>query len=754
MNEIRGTIKEIIPYGNFLRLKVYVTESSIENAKLPSMMTVVGGVDDGEEFPRVGYEYLFTGTLKRHEKFGWQFNFDGFCETTPVSDEQLIDYIAEFAVGIKSSRAAKLVDAHGKDSLEILRTDPQKVASVTKCTIDQAIETQKIFIEKKKTERVLIELIGLLKDYSLPKKLPFELIKRFGASAITEIRSNPFIITEFKGVGFLKADKLYLGLGGSSISDERFARCMIHCMDEDRNGSVWHNPSDIANAMRKLLEVEFSTESIVEYAKSKKLLVQVDGYIAMMSEAVVEEKLAQEIVRLSGEPSLWPNPFDSEIFTIQTEHQRHELAKAFRSKLSVFVGRPGTGKTTTTAPVIKYLSQTIGGDCIAYCTPTGKAASRSREVLRADGIDDVTPSTIHSLLVAMPSGGGFRFEFNAENKLDVKVVVVDEISMIPQWLMLKLFEALPDDCHILLVGDPEGQLSPVGTGAPARDMLRSSLSSGNLSQIHRNAGSIVEFCSRVRDKQDFVASLDYKPDPYGKSGRKANLIHVNSSSGTTSRKKVTEICSMIIEQSLLQDPKNDIQVIVPLNTRTQCSRENLNRDLQSLFNPSGESINENFRIGDKIVCLENKLVKSLDSKTAVRINNGDFGVITGASKKTLECEFYFPLRHVEIPILSGLVELGYAATCHKMQGSQIPVGIVVLDDSFMACGRDGLVDANWLETAVTRSQLITYLVGSIDDMRRVAGRSYANRRRTFLKDFIDIQLTERHNETRTTTATA
>lgn len=465
--------------------------------------------------------------------------------------------------------------------------------------------------------------------------------------------------------------------------------------------------------------------------------------------------------------SLWPV-----VATLEgvSEHQRAALYRSLCRPVGILTGGPGTGKSTCLAAIVRGL---LAAGCygLAICAPTGKAAVRVTQALRDRGITQapLRARTIHQTLGVTRSGRdgrGWGFVHDKDNTLPAQFVLVDEASMLDVDLAASLFTALTLGTHVLLVGDT-GQLPPVGHGSPLRDLAAGGVPVGELTEIHRNAGMIVRACAAIRVGKSFETC-----DRYDADGG-ANLKHVEAGTPAEQRTALTSILRRFGESGTF-DPMNDVQVITPLNTKGEVARDPLNKLLQRVLNPpGGEELGGGplaeaggYRIGDKIICLRNQWLGAAEpidgddaddasnadaspsfaeaaDRADVYLANGEIGYVTGLETGLIYARFGDPRRDVAIPLKrereaadgsrkeedNDNFALAYAVTGHKMQGSEVPCCIVMIDQTTGAARATG---KEWWYTAVSRAQKLCITIGKRKTMLYQARKKALERRKTFL----------------------
>ena len=433
--------------------------------------------------------------------------------------------------------------------------------------------------------------------------------------------------------------------------------------------------------------------------------------------------------------SMWPDP---DTISMISDHQRDQLHEALISRIAILGGSPGTGKTFATAQVIKTLlaSGKVSPLDIAIGCPTGKAAVRLNETMNAAGVN-LRARTWHSLLGYSDAG----FEHHEENQWPFRILIGDESSMLDTSLMRAIFAARPRGCHVLLVGDVN-QLPPVGRGAPFRDIIASQVCGyGELRQIMRNSGGIVEACAAIRDEQPWS------------EGDNLKIIEA-----TNPVSQVNELIATLERLPANIDPVWDCQVLVAVNERSELSRKAINARLQDVLNDNPEVKGSPFRLDDKIVCLKNGRYTAIEADDDANMNdgrqvyvaNGELGQVVEIEPKSFVAKLLSPYRLIRIPRAKSSDDggegesgagcnwdLAYGLSTHKSQGSEWPVVIVMLDDYR---GASMVCDRSWLYTAISRARQQCILIGRKSTADAMCQRNNIHKRKTFLRE----QIQENH----------
>lgn len=707
--------------------------------------TVKTEAEEGEM--EAGITYRFYGSWSKHWRYGWQFHAKTWTKITPHDRIGVINYLMR-APGIGKVRAEKLWKAYGGDAVKKVREDPvgaaAAIAGKQSVPMEQRFKEAAAYLEEQKNlEDATISVVSLLAGRGFPKKLAKEVIKKYGNTAAELIRKNPYLLMKFRGVGFARADDMYLDLGGRPDRMKRQTLAIWHGIESASDGHTWFGTHFVEATLREKL-----ASATADPIRAIKLGLRA-GLLSMHRDesgapwfstnkmSADESFIAAKLAFLSTRESVWPKTESG-----LSDHQIEQLTVATSKPIGIFAGNPGTGKSYTAARLVSRLAQLCGYEEIAIVAPTGKAAVRVTEAMQECGVN-VRAKTVHSLLKVASAEDGWSFEHNETNPLEERYVIVDESSMLDTPIMSSLVKALRDDGHLMLIGDLQ-QLPPVGHGAPLRDLLTAGIPFGNLTEIRRNSGEIVRTCAKIRDQQGFSLADRLDPDVG------LNLC-IKRCADADAAAQIERLVGAARDRQIC-DAVWELQVIVALNEKSQVSRAVLNKSLQADLNSKNRQ-KTRFWPQDKIVCLRNQMLpvdldlmesvtddlegmvgETASGDAAAYIANGEIGKVIAVYPNRLVLEFFSPRRIVTLPKGEGAdavegFDLGYAISCHKSQGSQWKMVIVALDPSG---GARRVCDRSWIYTAISRAKDACILVGKDDTMRRMCREQKIDKRKTFL----------------------
>ncbi|MBR9800279.1 AAA family ATPase [bacterium] len=710
-------------------------------------ITIKGDAFEGQLRP--GLCYRFYGQWRNHERFGKQFWFQNFVMETPADEGAVRAYLKQ-CKGIGPAVSGQLWKTYGDKAIKVLREKPEQAAAdIARLKLEDALEASEFLKRNHRIERAKVDLMSVLNGKGFSRKLPDKIIRDFGSTSADVVKKNPYILMRYKGVGFQKADRLYLDLGHPPAKLKRQTLCAVHAI-QTQHGDTWHPIAVARNAIaQNVASSRINHERALQLARRGHLLEQRyhcnTWWLAETRKAMSEKNVADAAISMTSDEAFWPEAVEG-----LSEHQIENLQKATRRQLGILAGSPGTGKTYTAAALIRSLIGEFGLSKIAVAAPTGKAAVRISQALTDNGLP-MTAKTIHSLLGVMSSDDGYGFEYGQFNPLPYKFILVDEASMIDCDLMSSLLLACDSSTHVLLIGDTN-QLSPVGHGAPLRDLINAGIPCGELTEIRRNSGRIVRTCAEIREANRFTASekLDLE------NGE--NLLHLEKPTPESQIEQLEGLLSRLQgDPERKYDPIWDIQVLVAVNKKSELGRKALNEKLQKLLNPRGRTVAGGpFRVGDKIINTKNEKFRDLNGEGEHYVANGEQAEVVEVEKTRVIARLIAPPRLIVIPkgdtskqdpdrekqtgdddkdepTGTGCNwELGYAISVHKSQGSEWPIAIVMLDSNPAA---SRVQSRNWIYTAISRAKTFCITIGQ----RKIANemtRRDGLRRKTFLVETI------------------
>lgn len=682
-----------------------------------------------------GERYLFYGEFKTHSEYGEQFQARSSIMVQPHTEDGIVRYLMRVPQ-VGAVVAAGLWAAYGPDAVKMLRENPGKCTDVHGLGDGVAKKASAYLKSVAALENCTIELAGLFDGRGFSKGLPVAVLNKMGNTAAMKIRADPYILLDFDGCGFIGVDKLYLALGLDPTALHRQGRCLEHLFVKDASGDTWKSQAWVVNNMsNQLSDVSVDVCAATQWCLNKRLLVfkrdEKDNlWLGLFKKGMQEKVVADSLWGLLVADAL-PWEVENRFAADLSLHQHAELNQATAANIGLFIGGPGTGKTYSVARLVEATKKLHGEKAIALAAPTNLAAKRLTESMLKHNVK-MQATTIHALLSVdyVTSSGGWTFKHDKGNRLKQKFYVIDEASMIGTDLMGSFLAAVPTGSRVLFVGDV-GQLPPVSHGAPLRDMIAAEFPIGRLTEIIRNTGSIVEACKAVSEGRS-VRFDDHLDLAAGK-----NLILCYAKDGISIQTNVVRVLQEIKKRGLA-DPIRDCQVLVAVHKKSEASRVKLNNLIQSVLNP-GEY---NFNAGDKIVCTKKGMVNALVGKTKLPIVKGEFGYVAKVTDASFVAEFDFPKRLVRVVTRGnddGSVgtgahfDLGYAITGHRMQGSQAPVILLVLDDYYgaqMVCSRE------WVNTSISRAEKVCFCFGTVDTVNKFIRHTEIETRKTFLKEML------------------
>lgn len=703
-------------------------------------------LDEGECIEAEG-EYV------EHAVYGRQFKTVSFRVIEPEDAAAVERYLGSGAIkGVGAALAARIVRRFGDDTFRIIEEEPHRLAEVKGISEKKAREIAEQVEEKKDVREAML----FLQKYGITNALSLKIYKQYGMGLYKVLQENPYRLAEdVFGIGFRIADEIAAKTGIHPDSDYRIRSGMLYVLSQAGGEGHVYLPSGLLldkSAEMLGLSTEQIAPQLENLAIERKIVIKEkagircvysnSSYYAELNCARMLFELQRAFSSADRLTTLEKERLADNIKRLELSNhmeldalQRKAVISAVENGIFILSGGPGTGKTTTINMIIRYFEDE--GLDIFLAAPTGRAAKRMTE---ATGFE---AKTIHRLLELNGAvsederaGAAVHFEKNELNPLETDVVIIDEMSMVDIYLFQALLKAIAPGTRLIMVGD-RNQLPSVGAGQVLKDLMESGkIESVVLSKIFRQAGEsdIVINAHRINEGKEIA--LDNKSmDFFFLERDNVNVIYKHM--------------ILLITQKLPKYVKSgmyDIQVLTPMR-KGALGVEALNGILQQYLNPPepektelihGDGV---FRLGDKVMQVKNnyQLEWEIVSKYGIAVDsgqgvfNGDVGIIKEINEtaKTVVVE-YDDLRRVTYPI-NGLdeIELAYAITIHKSQGSEYPAVIMPL-----LTGPKMLLNRNLLYTGVTRAKNCVTILGSRETVRQMIANENEQKRYTGLKERI------------------
>jgi exodeoxyribonuclease V alpha subunit len=695
---------------------------------------VIAGVLPGVQ---CGETLRVQGHWTRHAQHGDQFKVASFESKLPATVHGIRKYLGSGLIhGIGKTYAKKIVDHFGKQTLEIISNQSGRLREVPGIGKQRAVAIKKAWDQQFAVRDVMM----FLQTYGVTTRQCLKLVKKYGNNARTILEKEPYrLATEIERIGFATADKIALNLGLPNNSDARIDAGILHCLRERANdGHTACALERLRELATELLRVEAGPvgERIKQLLTQRRLVaVELSGETSnerlkgcqLPNMAAAEGKIVRHLRLCMDTPSrLPPIRIDAALDWASKRAgfvfaglQSEAICNALQQKVSILTGGPGTGKTTILRALVEILQAKKVR--VVAASPTGRAAQRLAE---ATGMQ---ASTIHRLLKVNSADGGFVH--NEDVPLTTDFLIVDEASMLDNSLASSLLAALPAEAHLLLVGDTD-QLPSVGAGNFLADLIASeTMVVTRLNTIFRQT----EESGIVATAHGILHGKSEPPNLIGSMGQLNPEPDFNFIMETDAQACVHTLRGLLetfIPRHYKLNPIRDVQVLSPLH-KGIAGVSALNQTLQDTLNPAQGNQSANaryraskqmhfreatgrplptsldygsvqFRLGDKVIQTRNNYDKG--------IFNGDTGIISGIAPDRSSLTVDFDNESIECSKsdLSDL-QLAYAITIHKSQGSEYPVVIIpLLKQHFL------LLQRNLLYTAITRAKSKVFIIGDPD----------------------------------------
>lgn len=719
--------------------------------------TVLNLMGDGEEITCVGFFKTMDqgetieaqGEYITHQVYGRQFKIEHYKILPPDDVVSIERYLGSGAIkGVGEALAARIVKMFGADTYRIIEEEPERLAEVKGISTRKAREIAVTVYEKRDAR----EAMTFLQTYGISNTLAIRIYETYGLNLYGVMKENPYRLAEdIHGIGFRIADEIAAKIGIHTDSDYRIRSGILYTLQQaGADGHCYLPEGRLLARAGELLEIvpELMEPQLQNLAMDKKLVIKMpepgeqERKVYASNYYYAELNCAKMLHDLNITEELLPaeeadvlskiDQVEADLEIELDELQKRSVLECIRNGIFILSGGPGTGKTTTINAIIRYfLSQKMD---IFLAAPTGRAAKRMTE---ATGYES---RTIHRLLelngAVSEEARAARFERNEENPLEADVIIVDEMSMVDIFLFQALLKAIPVGTRLIMVGDVN-QLPSVGAGQVLQDLMQSGrFETVVLEKIFRQAkeSDIVLNAHRIHGGEDLV--LDNKSkDFFFLERNDTDVIYKH-------------MIQLILDKlpPYVGTQSYEIQVLTPMR-KGKLGVEVLNGILQKYLNPPSSAKKECqvgdtlFREQDKVMQIKNnyQLEWEVVSRYGIPIDkgsgifNGDIGIIQSIDDYAHEVVIeYDEHRRVTYQYAQlDEVELAYAVTIHKSQGSEYPAVIMPL-----LSGPRMLFNRNLLYTGVTRAKNCVTILGSRETLREMVANNYQNRRFTGLSDRI------------------
>lgn len=676
------------------------------------------------EFCAVGYglpitksaKYNLNGEWKKDKKYGIQYKVSSFEQHISHSKEGIIAYLSSGQIkGIGVKLAEKIYDTFGEKTLETLDKSPELLLDIP------GIKENKLkkIIASYTASRGARDIIAFLAPYGLTTGKILKFYKQYGSNTLDVVKNHPYKLCELSGIGFRTADNIASNLGLNPLSSERVDSAILYTLaNAEVCGHLCLTERELFNQCINLLKDPKIPDNLIKervvYLVDTEQLCVYNGHYYNAKTAKVESALAKLVKTQTGKIRLFDNiNLDQQIeyeesvsgITFAPE-QRAAIKTALTNKLSIITGGPGTGKTLIQRAILNIYHRLYPAYEICCCAPTGRAARRMNETT------GFYSSTIHKALCLFADDDG---EFSEPEGIEADLVLVDECSMLDIFLAYKLFHALAPSTQLILIGDAD-QLPSVGPGAVLSELI----DCGNIPVIKFDKIFRQDKNSRIAVNAAKIRHGDTNLD-YGDDFK---LVH------SSDLKKSADLAVKIYKEEVDKYGIDNVVLLSPFRQKTETGTDALNESAREKLNPDNGKIEVSsgkkvFRSGDKIMQMKN-----LED-----INNGDIGYIEGIYMS--EQEFFVDIdfkdgrrRLYDKDEFSSL-DLGYASTIHKSQGSEYHSVIICCQSAHHIMLKRPL-----LYTAITRGKEKVTIVGEKYAIEKAIKTLDTEKRGTFLADKI------------------
>lgn len=636
--------------------------------------------------------YEIQGHWSKNPKHGVQYEVESYEEVIVPSKEGIIAYLSSGQIkGIGPKMAERIFDAFGLNTLNVLDHEPEKLLTISGISKTKL----KKICDSYLANRGARDVVAFLAPHGITPNRAVQLYREYGNETMEIVKNHPYRLCEIAGIGFRSADQIAMNMGFAKVSAERVDEGLMFTLTEaEGKGHLCMEKKDFVKTAMKILDTPELTIDMVANRAARLVsagrLSCYKGYVYRARTAETEQQLAERIhVVQRSSPYARFSSLDQEINREEQKlgirldpEQRTAITTAIQSPISVITGGPGTGKTSIQKAILDIYRRQNPGGRIVCCAPTGRAARRMEQSTGHPA------STVHKALGLIAGDDG---QYGEPESFDADLVLIDEVSMLDIYLAKHVLRSVPKGCQLVLIGDAD-QLPSVGPGAVLSEIIKSDvIPVVRLDRVHRqNAGSRIATNAKLIRHGNL--SLEYGTD----------FQFLDSSSIAESAEKIEKLYL----QEIAKYGVDNVALLSPYRQKTETGVAALNERIRKDVNPQDPTKGEitlgkkTFRTGDKVMQIKNH----------EDVNNGDIGYITdisGIGNDAVVCIDFGDGRNVEYDASElNMLDLGYASTIHKSQGSEYQSVIINLQ-----CAHSIMLVRPLIYTAITRAKKQVIIVG-------------------------------------------
>ena len=680
--ELVGEIEDIIYYNETNSYMIAEFDTEEEQTTIVGYLPFVGSGDN----------LKVIGNFVEHKKYGRQFKVETFEKLMPQTVGALEKYLANGNIkGVGEALAKRIVSRFGEDTINVFKTEPQRLAEVKGISKAKAIDIAESFLENWE----VWQIVGFLERFGIGAEFAKKVYELLGVNAIEQIENDPYILIDIaRGVDFKQIDKMALDLGISYDNDKRIRSGIKYALIRATyNGHACVIKENLIEFVISLLDVmtENIEDGLIELRANDEIVIEErnDGtgtWIYLSNFYYTEQDIALRIKRLQSAPNVKQikniavllKKLETQSNIELSEKQKEAIELVNENNVTIITGGPGTGKTTIIKSIIDIYEQK--GNKVVLCAPTGRAAKKMTETTGKEA------STLHRLLEIGKIDENNFYQTSSEYEgapIDADLIIVDELSMVDMFIMSYLLKCIYKGTKLILVGDCD-QLSSVGPGSVLKDLIASEkVPTIHLDKIFRQAAKskIILNAHRVNNGEPFITKGD---DDYTEETME-DFFYIRENSQEKMLEQVLSLCTGRLKNYGDYDFFQSIQVLTPTKKGMLGTRE-LNKALQERLNPNIYDLPEKanmgavYRAGDRIMQVKNnydidweKQGNNGTVEVGKGVFNGEIGTITEVSEKNKIIEIKFDDEKTAYYDYTELeqIEHSYAITIHKAQRKRI-----------------------------------------------------------------------------------